>query len=198
MSRSGPLRRSLYFVLPLLLASCGAPAVRGVRVEAAEVVPDLPPPIGPTRRSPWVQVRISTEQDLGAYGRDNSATLGQKVSLCTRGEVDLRRQVGSSSTIGLDNARASQGEQSTGPDSHGRYTNFLYLALDTPARQFRGTSEAERLIDHDLRRQSDDLCFLFYGGANYIFPHRSETFTIPYPLIAAALARAGLPHAAVP
>lgn len=50
---------------------------------------------------------------------------------------------------------------------------------------------------HDLRTQSQDLCFQVLGGS-MIFAHRSRTYRIPYATIADALARAGLPHAPVP
>jgi hypothetical protein len=164
-------------------------------VEAAEIVPDLPEPSSLTRRRPWVRMQISTPWDLGTYSRDYEATLGQVVSLCSRGEVDLKRRLDSFTLAGFDKASAPPGELPDGPDGRGRYVYFLYLALDSRTGRLRSSSDSNLFIDHDLRRRNDDICFLFRGGSYRIIPHRSETFTIPYALIAAALARAGLPHA---
>ena len=198
-------RRLLGAAWAVLLTLCGCviPPVEGVRVEAAEVVSQAPSPISPGRWAPgpWVELRLSTEDDLSRFRRVHGANVWDQVSLCREGRFDERLRLDGSGIS--DAARRGQIALSeeginVSPDAGGRYTYFSYLALLTPGRSLRHIEGYALTAGHDLRRQADDLCLRFGGGTMLGPRHRSDTILIPYPLIAAALARAWPPHAALP
>ena len=203
-------RCAMGLTMLLLLAGCsnafygllGAPAVRGVRVEAVELAPS--PPQGTARAGaeadPLIRVRLTTPDDLSIYGQQYSSTLWISASLCTEGRLDRRRQLFQRGLFDADGARiwASQGnDPHQRPDGEGRYAYWLQVALRSRAGPIYPPRDDDLYVDHDLRQRADDVCFQFHGGS-LLSGHRSESFVIPYPLIAEALARAGLPYAALP
>ena len=195
---------ALAWAVLLVLGACTASPVQGVRVEAADVVSQAPSPIARDRQVPgrWIEVRLNTGDDLGRFRRDNAmGGIWSQTSLCTEGRFDPRRRLANGGVS--DAARRGEAALNDGlnslPDSKGRYTYFLYLRTRTLAWQPSAADDDDRYVAHDLSWQPDSVCLRF-GGGSFLYGgrHRSDTILIPYPLIAAALARAGLPHAAVP
>jgi hypothetical protein len=192
-----------------IMGLIGGPTLRDVRVERTEVLWEQPAEtkfFGERAEMPWLKVHLTTERDLSIYGRVYRSTVNLLARRC--GDVPLgpQRMIGTSgpwteggASIGY--ALADEPELRHDPNAEGRYPYVIYLSVRT-----RGTTERVdhsprdmRWVEHDLRRDADDICFHIQGAPlRWGTPHRSGPFTIPYPLIAATLARAGLPHAAVP
>lgn len=196
-----PLALSAY---GFLMAGIGGPTLRDLRVERAEVTPN-PPSMAAASGAPSylvIAVHLTTGRDLSIYGRLYQSSVNERVGLCTDGQPDPDRRLAS---VGLRTpegryigaGEAESPETPHQPDAEGRYPYLLVLPLTTQrSREPDGFSRViGRSVAHDYRRDADDICFTISGAPMIGTPYRSDPFTIPYPLISAALARAGLPHA---
>ena len=101
------------------------------------MVPQAPDPLrrGAWAPGPWIEVRLSTEDDLSRFRRVHATDVWGRVSLCTEGRFDERRRLKG----GLLSGAARRGETdlsqtgiNSSPDAQGRYTYFVYLAIWTP------------------------------------------------------------------
>lgn len=140
---------------------------------------------------------FSTSRELASFSRQYEYTVFEAVSVCDDGRFDEARQVAPTrhvyDDLGDGNQRSRNSPvQTQGPD--GRFTYWLFLDLATRARpEGSHIDPSGFFIDHDLRRDRDDLCFVLRGGAMWgLGWHRSKTVVIPYAAIRAALDRAGM------
>lgn len=176
----------------------GAPSLRDARVESLEAVEEFAlMPNGLRRFPPLILVTFSTDRDLATYRQVYAVSLYLDAALCrSDDEPDPARLVSHSEVLTaagnavdsyLTTAMANPARQD------GRYSYRFYLDARSQPAQF----PPERIrVAHDFRRDNDDICFAFSGGSILALSHRSPGFRIPYALIADALARAGMPHAA--
>ncbi len=146
-----------------------------------------------------LRVRVSSPRDVTDYARRFGSTIWIQSDPCQAGDG---RGAMMNAIIAADGAEvegyagASLPRQPQGADGLWRYT--LQVAVSDRARSsipVNGRQDAG--ASHDLRTQPSDLCFSVSGG-NMLGTHRSRTYRIPYARIAEALARVGLPHAAIP
>jgi hypothetical protein len=177
----------------------GAPSLRDARLERLETVREsvvsrngfrIPPPL--------IMVIFSTDRDLTSYNRTYGASFNLNAGLCqSDDQPDPLRfvahgEVTTPTGEPVDSFLPPPADSSARQD--GRYPYRFYLYARSTAHSF----SAERaLVDHDLMRDNDDICFAFSGGSVLALPHRSSGFRIPYALIAEALARARMPYALV-
>lgn len=141
---------------------------------------------------PPIFVHFSTNRDLSVYERVYTATFFPKASLCRDGRPDPEREIWGSMVLRGEIDITSNADGPHRPDENGRYSYTLVLYMRTQSALYSS------FIDHDFRRDGEDVCFHFVGGAMLSIPHRSRDFRLPYALVAEALDRAGLPHAATP
>ncbi len=182
----------------LLAAGCsvindvfGPPPVRDARVELVQV--DWRAPGWASERvPPLLRIAFSTNRDLTSFSRDHGSTIGMDAALCPKAANDPPRWLSTSGLL-TETGEPIALSRPTVPDAAGRYLYRFYLDLPSRARD---VGLGIVFIDHDYRRSGDDICFHFSGG-DMITTHRSRDFRIPYPLIADALARAGMSHAPV-
>lgn len=179
-----------------MLGGCMIAPIRDLRIEGAEVVPDAPSFFRQDGRvpGPWIVLRLRARDDPERYVRDHGVTAWSEMSLCTEGRFDSRRLL---TDIWPDMPgyappvpRAS-GQESAG----GAYAGLLYLKVRTRGWRPHASSDDRLYVDHDMREREGDVCLRLGGGNMTGRSHRTDTVVIPYALIAAALARAGLPHA---
>lgn len=140
---------------------------------------------------PLLRIVLSTGHDLISYDRDHGSSIHVSAHPCDTTTPDLQRLSGS--TLLTRDAEPVWIGRSTTSDAAGRYVYHLYL--DIPSRAYR-SGNGDVFIDHDYRRDHSDICLTFSGGQMLVGTHHSRDFRISYALIADALARAGLPHAA--
>ncbi len=198
-------RSALVLVLLLLLPGCvhwllfGGPNLHALRLERVETVdlqnrPEIWGEARPPHSRPALMVVFSVERDLAVFARRFEYHIGNVASLCREGTVDQDRKISSPSYIydELDVVDPWRRDRGT-PNSEGRFTYRLFVLLSTEAKPDGPYGRPDSFfIDHDLRRDHDDLCFRLRGGAMWGGWFQSNTVTIPYPLIRAALDRAGM------
>lgn len=175
--------------------------MRDLRIERVEVVQNIAemPEYyhGLPHLHPLIFVYFTTNRDLSVYQRVYSATFFPAVSVCRDDRPDEHQKVSVSHVFRGQEDISIDILESSGPDINGRYAYHFILYMRSRA----GRSNPESpfiFIDHDYRHDGEDICFFFRGGAMLSVPHRSRDFRLPYAMIAEALARAGLPHAATP
>jgi hypothetical protein len=173
-------------------ATFGAPALRDARIEALsldERTSDIYGPIYVSR----LLVRFSTNRALSDYRREHGSSIYVDATLCHDGQADPLRHVGISGILEETDEPIITYGRPQAPDAGSRYLYRFYLSLTTRTRDW---GFGHFSVAHDYRRDGDDICFYFRGVGTFGGTHRSPDFRIPYALIANALARAGMPHAA--
>ncbi len=213
--RPGPLLRiaalaALLLTLLLIaggwrmaLALVGGPHLRDLRLKGVEVAWAYADATSVSNAPPTrvIEVTFTAGRDLSIYGRLYQSNLVAIVGLCRDGTVDMVRRLGSREVRTPDGRYASHGVAADSgkphaPDASGRYPYRLGLYFRTEPHP--DPAVASGLVAHDHRLQAGDVCFRLSGGPTIGRGFESDTVVIPYALIAAALARAGLPHAAPP